>query len=221
MQFDIITIFPKMFGSFLDETLIKKAIDKKIVKVNVHDLRKWSVNKHKTVDDKPFGGGPGMILMAEPILSALFDINKKNRKFKKTKVILFSPAGKQFDQKKAKVFSKLDCVIMICGRYEGVDARVEKFIDEKISTGPYVLSGGELPAMTVIEATSRLLPGYMHNPESLNEESFSNNNLEYPHYTRPEVLEIQSKRIIVPKILLSGDHKEVDKWRKNKIKKIK
>ena len=221
MQFDIITIFPKMFDSFLNETLIKKAIDKKIVKINIYNLRKWAKDKHKTVDDRPYGGGAGMVLMAEPILRALQDIKKGNKKFKKIKVILFSPSGKYFNQKKAKSFSGFDQIIFICGRYEGIDARVEKFIDEKISVGPYVLSGGELPAMLVTEAITRLLPGYMHNQDSLQEESFIANNLEYPHYTRPEILEVSGKKITVPKILLSGNHKEVEKWRKNKMKKIK
>ena len=157
MQFDIITIFPKLFDSFLSESLIKKALDKKIIKINTHDLRKWTSDKHKRVDDKPYSGGPGMILMAEPIIKALADIKKKNKNKKnfKSKIIMLAPNGKQFDQKKAEDLSKIDQIIMICGRYEGIDARVEKIIDEKISLGHYVLSGGELPAMCIIEAVSR------------------------------------------------------------------
>ncbi len=217
MQFDIITIFPNMFDSFLKESLIQKALKKGLIKINVHDLRKWTKDKHKSVDDKPFGGGPGMVLMAEPIIKA---VNKVKQKRKNTKVILFSPTGKQFKQKMAESFSKLDQVIMICGRYEGIDARVEQIIDEKISVGPYVLSGGELPAMLMSESISRLLPGYMHNPESLIDESHNDEMLEYPQYTRPEEIKIQGKQISVPKVLLSGDHKKIKEWKKNNSKSI-
>jgi tRNA (guanine37-N1)-methyltransferase len=217
MQFDIITIFPNMFDSFLQESLIQKTLKKGLIKINVHDLRKWTKDKHKTVDDKPFGGGPGMILMAEPIIKA---VNKVKQKRKKTKVILFSPTGEQFKQKTAENFSKLNQVVMICGRYEGIDARVEKIIDEKISVGPYVLSGGELPAMLMSEAIARLLPGYMNNPESLSDESHNNDMLEYPQYTRPEEIKIAGKKISVPKVLLSGNHKEIKEWKKKSLKRI-
>ena len=217
MQFDIITIFPSMFDSFLKESLIEKAIKKGLIKIKIHDLRKFTKDKHKTVDDKPFGGGPGMILMAEPIIKAVNKIKKNNNKIK---VVLFSPAGKQFKQKMSEDFSKLDQLIMICGRYEGIDARVEKIIDEKISVGPYVLSGGELPAMLMTEAVARLIPEYMHNPKSLLDESYNNGLLEYPQYTRPEKILIENKNISVPKILLSGDHKKIEAWKKKALKKI-
>lgn len=217
MQFDIITIFPAMFESFLQESLIQKALKKGLIRINVHNLRRWARDKHKTVDDKPFGGGPGMILMADPIIKAIKSIKKKN---KKIKIVLFSPTGEQFKQKTAENFSKLDQVVMICGRYEGVDARVEKIIDEKISVGPYVLSGGELPAMLMTEAISRLLPDYMSNPKSLEDESHNNNMLEYPQYTRPENILIKNKKSSAPKVLLSGNHKKIKEWKEKASKKI-
>jgi len=218
MQIDIITIFPEMFDSFLSESLIKKAIDKKIIKIKAWNLRKWSKDKHKNVDDKPFGGGAGMVMMADPIIRAIDKLKKNN---KKTKVILFSPAGRQFIQGDAEEMTKYDQIVMVCGRYEGIDARVEEFIDEKISIGPYVLSGGELPAMIVTEAVARLLPGYLGNPESLSEETFNGNEGKYPQYTRPEVLKVGKKEFKVPSVLLSGNHIEVKKWRESKIIKNK
>src|SRR4030042_4623544 len=165
MQFDIITIFPKLFNSFLNESLIHKSIQKKLNKICVHDLRLWSNGKHHQVDDRPYGGGPGMVLMSEPIIRALTEIQEKAKKTKgkkgkkidfKSKVILFSPAGKQFDKKMAKSFSKLDQLILICGRYEGIDARVDKFVDQKVSVGPYILSGGEIPAILIVESVAPL-----------------------------------------------------------------
>ena len=216
MQIDIITIFPEMFDSFLSESLIKKAMDKKIIQIKAHNLRQWTKDKHNNVDDKPFGGGPGMVMMAEPILTAL---NKTKKRNKRTRVILFSPAGRQFKQADAQEILKYDQVVMICGRYEGIDARVEGVIDEKFSIGPYVLSGGELPAMVVIESVARLLPGYLGNPESLNEETFSGNNGEYPQYTRPEKIKAGKKELKVPRVLLSGNHAEIKKWRLSKTKK--
>jgi tRNA (guanine-N1)-methyltransferase len=214
MHFDIITIFPHLFDSFLNESLIKKSIQKKLNNFCVHDLRQCAVNDYGQVDERPYGGGPGMILMAEPILKTLNKIkakNKKNKK-KKSKIVLLSPAGKQFDQKMAERFSQLDQLIFICGRYEGCDARVEKFIDEKVSVGPYVLSGGELPAMTIMEAVARLIPGYLGNPESLKNETHQNNKKEYPQYTRPEILTVAEKKYRVPKILLSGHHQKIKDW---------
>jgi tRNA (guanine37-N1)-methyltransferase len=215
MQFDIITIFPGMFDSFKQESLVKKALDKGIFSVNIHNLRDWSEDKHNNVDDEPFGGGAGMILQAKPIIDAISAIKLKN---KKTKVILFSPTGNQYDQKEAWQDSKLDQVIMICGRYEGVDARVEEFIDQKVSIGPYVLSGGEIPSMVLIEAVGRLIPGYLGNYDSVMDESFSESDiLEYPQYTRPEILTIDGQELKVPPVLLSGNHQEISKWKeKNK-----
>jgi len=219
MNFDIVTIFPNLFNPFLNESLIKKSAQKRLNKFSVHDLRQWSKGKHKQVDDRPYGGGPGMVLMAEPIVKSLASLKQKNTKIlkhknKKSKIILLSPAGKQFDQKMAEKFSKLDQLILICGRYEGVDARVDKVIDEKVSVGPYILSGGELPAMIIVESVARLIPGYLGNPKSLKEETQINKK-QYPQYTRPEVLKINNKNYRVPKILLSGDHKKVKEWREN------
>ncbi|MBU4360292.1 tRNA (guanosine(37)-N1)-methyltransferase TrmD [Patescibacteria group bacterium] len=216
MQFDIITIFPDLFNSFLNESLIAKSHQNKVNKFCVHNLRKWSQGKHKQVDDRPYGGGAGMVLMAEPILKAVAQIKFKNKK-KKSKVTLLSPAGKQFDQTMAKKFAKLDQLILICGRYQGVDARVEKVIDEKISIGPYILSGGELPAMALVETVARLIPGYLGNIKSLENETqiiSDQKKSEHPQYTRPEIVKINNKSHKVPVVLLSGDHKKIKDWRK-------
>lgn len=217
MQFDIITIFPHIFDSYFQTSILKRAQDKKLIKIKIHDLRFWTKDKHKTVDDTPYGGGPGMILKIEPIYKALKFLNKK--KSKKIKIILLTPQGQKFDQKMASKFSKLDKLIFICGRYEGIDARVEKFVDKKISIGDYVLTGGELPAMIIIDAVTRLLPGVI-NKESLIEESFNQStiNFEHPQYTRPEVFTYKTKsakikKLKVPKVLLSGNHKEITEWR--------
>ncbi len=207
MQFDIVTIFPKLFDSFCSESLLAKAQDKKIITVRVHNLRDFTKDRHHTTDDKPYGGGAGMLMKIEPLAAALKKIKRK----KNSRVILLTPAGKQFTQKKAETFSKkYDQLIFICGRYEGVDARIKHYIDEELSVGPYVLNGGEVAAMAVIEAVFRLIPGTLGNPESLNEETWNRDTTqEYPHYTRPEVFEGHR----VPKVLLSGDHKKIAQWR--------
>ncbi len=219
MRFDIITIFPQLFDSFLDASLIKKAADKKISHFKVHNLRDWAFDKHKKADDRPFGGGAGMILKPEPLFKAIKAIRCKNKKTN-TKVVLLAPAGRPFNQHMAKNWLKNDQIILICGRYEGVDARVEKIIDEKISIGPYVLSGGEVAAMVVMEAVVRLVPGYMGNPASLNEETFEQDLYEYPQYTRPESLKVAGKNYTVPKVLLSGDHQKIIVWRQKHRRKI-
>jgi len=214
MQFDIITIFPKLFNSFLNESLIKKFLNKKGANIKIHNLRDWACDKHKTVDDKPYGGGPGMLLMAPPIIAALKDIKTKN---KKVKIVLLTPGGEQFAQKKAKELLKVKQIIFICGRYEGVDARIEKMVDEKISIGPYIMSGGELPAMVIMETMMRLMPGYLGNPNSLKEETrFEKNGKknEYAQYTRPAEIKIGRKNCVVPSVLLSGHHKKISQWRK-------
>jgi len=217
MQFDIITIFPQIFDSYFQTSILKRAQKKKIIKIKIHDLRFWTKDKHKTVDDTPYGGGPGMILKIEPIYKALKFLNR--RKNKKQKIILLTPKGQKFDQKMAHKLSKLDKVIFVCGRYEGVDARVEKLVDKKISVGDYVLTGGELPAMILVDAITRLLPGVI-NKESLREETFSKLiiNSEYPQYTRPEVFTYKTKsakikKLKVPKVLLSGNHKKIAEWK--------
>ena len=207
LKFDIITIFPEIFKSYFKESLIKRAIDKRLIKINVHNLRKWTEDKRHTVDDKPFGGGLGMVLKVEPIYKAVKAIRKKG----KSRVILFSPGVKKFSQKMAYNFSKLDQLILICGRYEGVDERVAKYLaDEELSIGDYVLMGGEIPAMVVVEAVSRLIPGIIGKTQFLKERVTKGKGfVEYPQYTRPEVF----KNWKVPKVLLSGDHKKIIAWR--------
>ena len=210
IKFNIITIFPDIFQSYFNESIIKRAQEKKLVNIKIHNLRDFTDDKRNTVDDHPYGGGPGMVMMVEPIFKAVKKFSRvAGSRFagKKTKVILFSPKGKKFDQKMAKKFSKLDNLIMICGRYEGVDERVAKYIaDEEVSVGDYVLTGGEIPAMIIVDAVSRLIPGVLGKHESLEEIKGS-----YPVYTRPEKFNKWS----VPATLLSGDHKKIDEWRKN------
>ncbi|MDD5043779.1 MAG: tRNA (guanosine(37)-N1)-methyltransferase TrmD [Patescibacteria group bacterium] len=219
IQFDIITIFPHCLDSYAKESILRIAQKKGLIKINFHDLRDYTVDKHRTVDDKPYGGGPGMVMMAEPLHKAIkkmSSLDKKIREKRKEKIILLSPTGKTFDQKKAQGLAELKRIVFICGRYEGIDARVEKFIDEKISIGNYVLSGGELPAMVIAESVTRLIPGVLGRYESVKEESFSDGqNSEYPQYTRPE----KFLKWPAPKILLSGNHQKIADWRKNKQKK--
>ncbi len=220
MRFDIITIFPKLFESFKNEALIARAQKKNLISINIHNLRDWTTDNHKTVDGRPYGGGAGMVLMAEPIMKAIKDTRGKN----KSRVIVFSPKGKKFDQALARKYSNLDQLIMICGRYEGIDERIASYIaDDEISIGDYVLFGGEVPAMVVMEAVSRLLPGAVGKQASIEDESFKKTKgivkkqitkfLEYPHYTRPEVLVINGKKVKVPEVLLSGNHKKIEAWR--------
>lgn len=212
MQFDIITIFPHIFDSYFKESLIKKAINKKLLKFNIHNLRDFSNDKRKRVDDRPYGGGLGMVLMVSPIFNALKKIKKK----KKSRIILFTPRGKTFNQKKAFQLKKYDQIILICGRYEGVDERVKKLVDEELSIGEYDLMGGELPAMVIIETISRLIPNVIGKEELLKERITKTGGfIEYPQYTRPEVF----NKWKVPQVLLSGNHKEIEEWR-NKRKKV-
>ena len=220
-KFDVITIFPGIFESFLNESLLARAINKKLISIRAHNLRGWANDAHKTVDDRPYGGGAGMVLKIEPIFRAVKSLSSYKVRKVKTRVILLSAKGKQFTQKDARRLAKYNQLIFICGRYEGVDERVAQHItDEEISVGPYVLFGGEVPAMTIIEAVSRLIPGVVAKEESIKFESFSDKNAatkEYPQYTRPEVFEPtidRKKTWKVPKILLSGDHKKITSWRK-------
>jgi len=217
IKFDIITIFPGIFDSFSKESLISRGQKKKLIKINVHNLRDWTFDKHKTVDDKPFGGGLGMVMKVEPIFKAV-SVLKQKAKSKKQKVILFSPRGKKFNQKMAHQFSKLDQLILICGRYEGIDERVAKHIaDIKLSIGDYVLMGGELPAMVVMESVARLIPGLVGKEHFLKERVTKEKGfIEYPQYTRPEVF----NKWCVPKVLLSGNHKEIENWRQKHKKTI-
>ena len=215
IYFDIITIFPKIFNSYLQESLIKKAQNKKKIKIRVHNLRDWVKDK---VDDRPFGGGLGMVFKIEPIYKAVKEIKRKSQTAnRKSKIIVFTPRGKQFNQKIAYQFSKLNQIIMICGRYEGIDERVAKKIaDIELSVGPYDLMGGEVPAMIVVETISRLIPGVLGKKQLLKQRITKEKGfIEYPQYTRPEVFEpIKGKKWKVPKVLLSGHHKKIEEWRK-------
>ncbi len=221
MTFKILSIFPNIFSSYIKESIIKRAILKKQIKVETINIRDFSKDKHKKVDDSPYGGGPGMLMKIEPLYLALKSLNKEKAK-KKRKIILLSASGKKWNQKLAKKYSKLNELILICGRYEGVDNRIKHFIDEEISIGDYVLTGGELPALIIVDSVTRLLPGVLGNKESFIEESHTKDGiLEYPQYTRPEIFKANNKNYKVPKILLSGNHQEVDNWRNKKRKKNK
>ena len=220
MKFDIITIFPELFNDFTSQTLVARAIKKKLISIQTHQLRDWTTDNHKTVDGRPYGGGAGMVLMVEPIAKAVKAVARKSGK---TRIVLMSAKGKPFTQKEAHRLAKYDRVVFICGRYEGVDERVATDIaDEELSVGPYVLFGGEIPAMVVMEAVSRLIPGVIK-MESLQEESFWNSTLkeevtgakglEYPHYTRPEVFTLGKKKLRVPPVLLTGNHGKIKAWR--------
>lgn len=223
MVVDILTLFPKMFSGPFGDSILKRAQEKSLLKVNLHNLRNWAINKHGAVDDKPYGGGVGMVMRIEPIFKALEELKMQKAKckmtMKNTKVVLMDPRGETFTQEKARAYSKLDQLVLICGHYEGVDERVrEHLVDEAISVGNYVLTGGEIPAMIITDAITRLIPGVLEKPEATQVESFSTNNqqpttnhyLEYPQYTRPE--EFNGWK--VPEILLSGNHKEIEKWRR-------
>ncbi len=208
MKIDIFTLFPKMFEGPFNESIVKRAMDKNLVEINIHDLRKWGLNERKTVDDRPYGGGVGMVLMIEPIYNAL-----KELKEKETKVILLTPQGKPFKQEFAKALSLEKHLILICGHYEGFDERIRTLVDEEISIGDYVLTGGELPAMVVVDSIVRLIPTVLKTEEATELESFTEEKLlEYPQYTRPE----DFNGLKVPEILLSGNHGEINKWRKEK-----
>jgi tRNA (guanine37-N1)-methyltransferase len=220
-RFHIVTIFPEIFDSYIGESLFKRAREKKLLAVQAYDLRDFSTDRHRKVDDRPFGGGPGMVLKVEPVYRATEAIGKKIKsgagKKRKVRTILFSTRGKKLDATVARRLAKYDDLILICGRYEGVDERVAREIaDEEISIGDYVLSGGELPALVVVEAVSRFVPGFLGKEESLEEINGS-----FPTYTRPEVFPPKKgKKWSVPKVLLSGDHKKIEEWRKGLFRKI-
>lgn len=209
MQIDIVTLFPKMFEGPMNESIMWRAQDKKFLKLNIVDLRQFGLTERRTVDDRPYGGGAGMILRVDVIDECLKSIKAKP-KTKNSKIILTEAAGEKFTQKKAQDYSNLKRLVIICGHYEGVDHRVNEYlIDESISIGDYVLTGGEIPAMAITDAVTRLIPNVIK-PKSLEEESFSSIELEYPQYTRPEIY----KGWGVPKVLLGGNHAEINKWRK-------
>ncbi len=223
MRFDIITIFPRIFDSYFNESILARAQKSGLVKINIHDLRKYALDKHHKVDDTPYGGGAGMVMKVEPVYRALLDLKiikkdgTKNKRFlKNTKVFLMSAKGEKYNQNLAGEFAKLDRIILICGRYEGVDERVAKYLaDGEISIGEYVLTGGEIPAMVIIDSVSRLISGVLGNKESAESESFSQNwQTEHPHYTKPEVFSPDKKTSwAAPEVLLSGNHKKIKEWK--------
>ncbi len=216
-RFNIITIFPHIFESYFSESIVGRASAKKLIDIKVKNLRDFTSDKHKTVDDSPFGGGAGMVLKVQPIYDCVGFLKKKIKdKKEKTRVILFSAKGKRYTQSDAKRLAKYENLIMICGRYEGVDERVAKYIaDEEISIGDYVLTGGEIPAMIVVDSIARLIPGVLGNDESSRDESHREiGYLEHPQYTRPEIFNDWK----VPGVLLSGNHEEIEKWRKENTK---
>ena len=208
LRFDIVSIFPGMFESPFADSIIQRAWEEGLLDLRVHDLRDYSLNKHRKVDDTPFGGGVGMVMNVEPIARVIAAIKKE---VPETRTILLSPGGRPFDQEKAWELSRLPSLTLICGRYEGIDERVRlHFVDEEISIGDYILTGGEIPAMVLVEAISRLVPGVLGDPESVVEESFTDGLLEYPQYTRPR----DYQGFKVPEILVSGDHKKIRDWQK-------
>ena len=222
MKIDIITIFPKMFAFVLNESIIKRAQSKGLVKIALHDLRDYTPDKHRKIDDRPFGGGPGMVFRPEPIFNAIESILKvKGKRLKvkekSLKIILLTPQGKKFEQRLARKLSRCKHLILICGHYEGIDERVRRrLVTDEISIGDYVLTCGELPAMVLVDSLVRLIPKVLGRAESTHFESFSQELLEYPQYTRPAIF----RGMRAPKILLSGNHKLIEKWRKEKAVEI-
>jgi tRNA (guanine37-N1)-methyltransferase len=205
MRMDVLTLFPEMFAGPLDVSMVGRARGRGLLELKIHNLRDWTTDRHKTVDDRPFGGGPGMVLKPEPIFAAVESLAGEA-----TRVILMSPAGRRFDQGLARELASQAHLLFLCASYEGVDERViEALVDDELSIGDYVLTNGGLPAMVVMDAVTRLLPGVLGDEESALDESFSHGLLEYPHYTRPA--EFRGRR--VPEILLSGHHAEIQKWR--------
>ncbi|PIV00196.1 tRNA (guanosine(37)-N1)-methyltransferase TrmD [Candidatus Shapirobacteria bacterium CG03_land_8_20_14_0_80_39_12] len=228
MEIDILTLFPAMFKGPFDESILRRAQDKSLVQITIYNLRRWTDDKRGTVDDRPYGGGVGMVMMAAPIVKAIEEVKRQKLKGKSAsqnlKVILLSPRGKVWKQEMALEYSKFDHLILICGHYEGVDERVREFIDEEISIGDYVLTGGEIPSMAIVDSIVRLIPGVLEKPDATNFESFSKSLnpsqskslLEYPQYTHPE----DFRGLKVPSVLLSGDHGEIEKWRNEKALEI-
>ena len=209
MRIDIITLFPPMFENVLNLSILKRAAEKGIVEYYLHNLRDWSTDKYGSVDDHPYGGGVGMVLRVDIMAKAIAEVKKLNPK---ATTILMTPQGVKYQQSKAQELAKLPGIILIAGHYEGYDERIRDYVDQEISIGDYVLTGGELPAMTIIDSVVRLMPGALGDDNSSVSESFSENLLEYPHYTRP--IEYDGKK--VPDVLLLGNHKVIESWRREK-----
>lgn len=212
MKIDILTLFPEMFAGPFDASILKRAKEKQLININIYNIRDFALDPHKTVDDSPYGGGPGMVMRVDVFYNALTKLTKNKKE--KPYVILMTPQGKAFKQKIAEDLSKKQWLIIVCGHFEGYDERIRDYVDEEISLGDYVLTGGEIPAMAIVDSLVRLIPGVVGKENSLSEESFSNIILEYPHYTRPE--NFQNKK--VPEVLLSGNHAEIAKWREGQAK---
>jgi tRNA (guanine37-N1)-methyltransferase len=209
MKFDIVTIFPSMIEAGLSEGVVSRGVANGLLDIAVHDLRRWTTDRHRTVDDVPYGGGPGMVMKAEPLMRAVDEI--RVTRGAPEAVVLLSPQGRTFTQGEAERFARLGHVVLLCGRYEGMDERVRELVaTEEVSIGDYVLSGGELAALVVVDAVGRLVPGVVGDEQSVAEDSFSRGLLDYPHYTRPA--DIDGHR--VPDVLLSGHHADVRRWRR-------
>lgn len=223
LRIDLITIFPEMVEPYLSGSILGRGQKAKLLDLRAHNLRKWTHDRHNTVDDKPFGGGPGMVMKIAPFHGALVSLKlrtkegRKTRAAKKARVIVTSAKGKPFTQADAVRLSKYHQIVFLCGRYEGIDERVIKHLaDEELSIGPYVLTGGELPALVMADAVARLVPGVLGKAESLARESHTVvGELEHAQYTRPDVYKIGKKSWKVPDVLLSGDHKKIEEWRKH------
>ncbi len=208
MIIEVLTLFPEIFSSPLQHSILGKALDKGLLTVNLRNIREYAIDKHKQVDDKPFGGGSGMLMKAEPLAAA---IDALRARLPGVRVVLLTPQGRKFDQEKARELASFDSLALVCGRYEGVDERIREYwVDEEISIGDYVLSGGEFAALVVIDAVARLIPGVLGDEKSSKEESFAEGLLEYPQYTRPR----DFKGYRVPEVLLSGNHEEIRRWRR-------
>lgn len=230
MVFKILTIFPEFYESVLKTSLLGKSIQNGIIKVEIYNLRNWSTDRsiHKKVDDRPYGGGPGMIMMIEPVYRAIRDIQNQDLKLQKRScIIIFSAKGQEYNQSLVyNLRNNYEEIILICPHYEGFDERILHFVDYELSIGRYVLSGGDIPALVVLDSVARLIPGFMKNPESIVDESYSlnqaeNNVTEYPQYTRPAVFRLDDgAELKVPDVLLSGDHEKIKKWRERQKKKI-
>ena len=210
LRIDVVTIFPGMFDAFLRESIVGIAIREGLVQVAVHDLRQWTTDRHRTVDDSPYGGGPGMVMKPEPLVAAVDAVAGPKGPERRARVVLLSPQGRRLEQARLGDLARKEHLVLVCGRYEGVDQRaIDVAVDEEVSIGDYVLSGGEVPAMAVIEGTVRLVPGVLGNPESVSTESFQGRLLEGPQYTRPA----EFRGLKVPEVLCSGDHAAVARWR--------
>ena len=210
MRIDVITIFPGLVESFRTTSLLGAAVQSGIVELTVHDLREFTKDRHRTVDDTPYGGGPGMVMRPEPLVEAIEALAGPKGESRRARVLLLSPQGRRFEQRWAQELAHEEHLVLVCGRYEGVDQRVvEIAVDEEVSIGDYVLAGGELPALVLIEAVTRLIPGVMGNPESAESESFQTGILEGPQFTRPA----EYRGIEVPAVLRSGDHQAIARWR--------